>query len=177
VLQATAEATVPSGNVYLYDGNSGPSEAQKLILAETATLSTTVQATAEFLPPGSLVVTKTIAGPAAGSQGRVVIHVACDDGVARDDFVVAAGTHAGTTSKAYAGIPEGTMCTVTETANGSVVGTDVVVTGDGQQVTIPSGGSETVNVTDTYHHVGSLLVRKTIAGPGAGQQGQITIHS
>ena len=57
------------------------------------------------------------------------------------------------------------------------MGTDVVVTGDGQEVTIPSGGSATVQITDTYHFVGSLLVRKTIAGPGAGQQGEIRIHS
>ena len=45
------------------------------------------------------------------------------------------------------------------------------VVGSGQEVTIPSGESKTVEITDTYHHVGSLLVRKTIAGPGAGQQG------
>ena len=52
VLEATAKATVPAGNVYLYDGNnSGVSAAQKLILAKTATLKTTVHATAEFLPP------------------------------------------------------------------------------------------------------------------------------
>ena len=77
VLQATSEATVPSGNVYLYDGNTAAvTDAQRLILAENATLKTTVQATAEFLPSGRLVVTKTIAGPAAGSQGQVVIHVA-----------------------------------------------------------------------------------------------------
>ncbi len=81
VLEATAEATVPSGNVYLYDGNSGVSDAQHLILAKTGTLKTTVKAEAEFLPPGSLVVKKTITGPAAGSQAHVVIHVACDDGV------------------------------------------------------------------------------------------------
>ena len=82
VLQATATATVPSGNVYLYDGNThGYQDAQQLILAENATLTTTVQATAQFLPPGSLVVKKTIAGPAAGTQARVVIHVDCDDGV------------------------------------------------------------------------------------------------
>ena len=96
VLEATAEAVVPSGNVYLYDGNSGVSDAQHLILAETGHLSTTVKAEAEFLPPGSLVVKKTITGPAAGSQAHVVIHVACDDGVARDDFVIPAGAPAGT---------------------------------------------------------------------------------
>ncbi len=178
VLEATSKATVPHGNVYLYDGyTGGVSDAQHLILAETATLKSTVQGTAEFLAPGSLVVKKTIAGPAAGSQAHVVIHVDCDDGVARDDFVIPAGTPAGTTSKTYEPIAAGTKCLVTETSNGSVVGTEVVVTGDGQEATIPSGKSETVEVTDTYHHVGSLLVRKTIAGPGAGQQGEIRIHS
>jgi TQXA domain-containing protein len=178
VLQATSQAIVPSGNVYLYDGNwAGVNNAQKLILAESATLTTTVQATAEFLPPGSLIVTKTIAGSGAGTQGQVVIHVACDDGVTRDDFVINAHTPAGDYTKHYDNIAAGTLCTVTETANGSVVGTKVVVTGDGQQVTIPSGGSATVHITDTYHNVGSLIVSKTIAGPGAGQQGQVTIHT
>ena len=75
--------------------NAGTTDAQKLILAKTATLKTTVQATAEFLPPGSLVVTKTIAGPAAGSQGRVVIHTVCDGTALTPDFVIAAGTPAG----------------------------------------------------------------------------------
>ena len=93
--------------------------------------------TAEFLPPGSLVVEKTITGPAAGSQAHVVIHVACDDGVARDDFIIPAGEPAGTKSKTYEPIPAGTKCTVTETSNGSTVGTDVVVIGAGQEATIP----------------------------------------
>ncbi len=178
VLEATAEAIVPGGNVYLYDGNSsGVSDAQHLILAETGHLRTTVNAEAEFLPPGSLVVEKTITGPAAGSQARVVIHVACDDGMAREDFIIPAGEPAGTKSKKYEPIPAGTKCTVTETSNGSAVGTNVVVIGAGQEATIPPGGSETVKVKDFYYHVGSLLVRKTIAGPAAGQQGEITIHS
>ncbi len=178
VLEATSKSTVPHGNVYLYDGyTGGVSDAQHLILAKEGTLTSTVTGTAEFLAPGSLVVKKTIAGPAAGSQGRVVIEVDCDDGVTRPDFVIPAGAPAGTTSKTYEPIAVGTKCTVIETSNGSVVGTEVVVTGDGQEVTIPSGKSETVEVTDTYHNVGSLLVRKTIAGPGAGQQGEIRIHT
>ena len=98
----------------------------------------------------------------------MVIEVDCDDGVTRPDFIIPAGAPAGTTSKTYEPIAVGTKCAVTETSNGSVVGTEVVVTGDGQDATIPSGKSETVEVTDHYHHVGSLLVRKTIAGPGAG---------
>ena len=182
VLQATSEATVPSGNVYLYDGNTAEvSDAQRLILAENATLKTTVQATGEFLPSGRLVVQKTIAGAAAGSQGQVVIQVDCDDGVARHDFIIPAGTPAGTKSRTYRHIVAGTTCTLIETSNGSVVGTDVVVTGDGQEVTIPAGGHKTVHITDTYTAVptpspSSLLVTKTIAGPLAGQQGPVTIR-
>jgi Domain of unknown function (DUF5979)/Thioester domain len=182
VLQATSQATVPSGNVYLYDGNtSGVTDAQRLILAQNATLKTTVQATAEFLPSGRLVVEKTIAGTGAGSQGQVVIHVDCDDDVSRRDFIIPAGTPAGTTSRTYRHIAAGTTCTVTETSNGSVVGTDVVVTGDGQEVTIPAGGQKTVDVTDTYTPIptpspGSLLVTKTIAGPASGEQGPISIQ-
>jgi len=185
VLQAKATATVPSGNVYLYDGNAGVNDAQRLILAEYATLTTTVQATAQFLPPGSLVVKKKIAGPAAGSQGPIVIHVACTDGVERPDVTIAARTPAGVTSKTYEDVPAGVICTVIETSTGSVAGTGVVVTGTGQQVTIPSGKSTTVDVTDTYHSVitplpgvmaGSLLITKTIAGPLAGHQGPIGIQ-
>ena len=182
VLQATSQATVPSGNVYLYDGNyPGLNDAQRLILAETATLKTTVYATAEFLPGGSLVVKKTIAGPAAGSQGQIVIHVACDDGVTRHDFVIPAGAPAGTASRTYRHIAAGTTCTVLETSNGSVVGTDVVVTGDGQEVTIHADRRKTVDITDTYTAVptpgpSSLLVTKTIAGPLAGDQGPVTIQ-
>jgi TQXA domain-containing protein len=186
VLQATSTATVPTGNVYLYSGNlNGVNDAQKLILAEHATLTTTVHATAEFKPSGSLVVKKTIAGPAAGSQGPVVIQVMCDDGVNRLPLIIPAGTPAGDQSRTYHHIAVGTTCTVTETSNGTTVGTDVVVTGDGQEVTIPAGGSETVHITDTYNHVGSptpgpgpgsLLITKTIAGPLAGHQGPVTIH-
>ncbi len=178
VLEATSNAKVPHGNVYLYDGlYGGVADAQHLILAESGQLQASVTGVAEFLAPGSLVVKKTIAGAAAGSQAHVVIEVDCDDGVPRPDFVIPAGAPAGTTSKTYEPIAVGTRCTVTETSNGSSVGTAVVVTGDGQQVTVPSGGHETVDITNTYHHIGSLLVRKTIAGPGAGSQSEVRIHS
>ena len=175
VLQATATATVPSGNVYLYDGQSGPDSAQKLILASTSTLTTTVNATAEFQAPGSLVVSKTIAGPAAGQQGQVMISVTCD-GTPQPDFVIPAGTAAGTVSQTYSNLPAGSQCTVTETQDGSSSTVSVAVTGDGQQVTIPAGGTASVGITDTYSLVpGSLLVSKLIGGDGAGHQGQITI--
>lgn len=177
-LQAVSQAEVPSGNVYLYDGNTeGVNDAQRLILARTTTLKTTVYASAEFLPFGSLVVKKTITGPAAGSQGLVVIRVRCDDGVARRPFIIPA--HAkGTRSRTYRFIAAGTRCTVIETVNGSNTTTTVVVRGDGQKVTIPKGGTKTVKITDIYRFApGSLIVRKTIAGPAAGQQGKVTIHT
>jgi hypothetical protein len=177
VLNATAVATVPTGNVYLYDGNAGVAETQRLILARTATLTTTVQATAEFRPPGSLVVVKRITGPAAGSQGRVVIGVTCDDGVSRRPLVIPAGTPDGARSRTYGNIAAGTVCAVTEARDGTTTGTTVVVKGDGQTVTIGAGARSLVKIADIYDHIGSLLVRKTIAGPGAGLQGPVTIHT
>ena len=93
-LSATATATYPTGNVYLYDDNTaGVNDAQRLIIAEQSTLTTTVKAVATFRAPGSLVVNKNISGPAAGSQGEVRIEVDCG-AAAPDlpDFVIPAGT-------------------------------------------------------------------------------------
>jgi hypothetical protein len=174
VLRATAVATVPSGNVYLYDGNTpGKAKAQKLILAQSATLTTSVQAAAEFQPPGQLVVTKTIGGPGAGQQGQIVIEVTCD-GVALPPFVIPAGTPAGSVSNTYPNLPAGATCRVVETADGRTPSINVRVAGSGGTVTIPSGGSITVPLSDTYD-TGSLIVNKTITGDAAGQQGAVTI--
>ena len=61
---------------------------------------------------GTLVVTKTIDGPAAGSQGEVKISVTCG-GTALADFVIPAG-HAEPSSQTYSGIAAGSTCTVEE---------------------------------------------------------------
>ena len=127
VLQASAEAHVPRGNVYLYDGLSAQEAAQKLILAESATLTTTVGAAAEFLAPGRLVVTKTIGGPLAGGQGEIVIHSECDGIALTPDFVIPAGA-TGQHSKTYEPIGAGSKCLVTETANGASSAIEVIVT-------------------------------------------------
>ncbi len=91
--------------------------------------------------------------------------------------MIPAGAPAGRRSRTYQNIPAGTECGAIETSNGSVTGTDVVVTGDGQVVTIPAGGRDHVDITDTYRTVtvpisapgsGSLLLTKTVAGPLAG---------
>ena len=107
VLQATAKATVPQNNVYLYDGTNGVPDAQRLILAQDATLTTTVNAKALFTETGSLIVQKTITGPAAGRQGAVTINVRCGGVLVGDPFDIPAGS-TGTTSKTYDNIPVGT---------------------------------------------------------------------
>ena len=175
VLEATAKAVVPSGNVYLYDGNSSLTDAQRLILSQSATLTSTVSATGEFQAPGSLLVTKTITGPAATHQGTVTIRVTCDGAVLTPDFVIDAGVPAGDYSHTYTNIPAGSICTVNEVA--AVPPTMTVVPGgDGQQVTIPAGGQATAHLTDTYNFVpGSIVVQKSIEGPAAGHQGAVTI--
>ena len=89
-LTARGVASAPSGNVYLYDGNTpGVNDAQRLILAQDAEVSTLATATADFFQTGSLRVTKTIAGSAAGDQGAVRLHVSCDNGLTRDIDIAA----------------------------------------------------------------------------------------
>ena len=126
--------------------------------------------------PGSLVVRKTISGPAAGSRAAVTIHVVCG-GTALADFVIPAGVRAGTAEHTYTNIPAGTECTVTETANGSSTAVGVVTVGSGQTATVPAGGTATAVLTNDYTYTsGSLTVAKTIAGSGASSHGPITIE-
>jgi uncharacterized protein DUF5979/fibronectin-binding protein len=174
---ATATATVPSGNAYLYDQNSGLQDAQKLILAKEATLRTTVSATAQFQQPGSLTVTKTIAGPAASSQGQIVIQVVCDDVPLTEQFIIPARTGAGDHSLLFSPIDAGSVCQVNETQDGHTSTVTVKVTGNGSEATIPAAGNVDVHLTDTYDFVpGSLVLTKSIEGPAAGHQGAITIN-
>jgi len=128
--------------------------------------------------PGDLTVSKTIAGPAAGSQGAVTIHTVCDGTALSPDFTVPAGSAAGTYPYTYTGVPGGASCTVTETADGHTSTVTVDITGSGQQVTVPAGGTATADLTDTYDELpGSLVVNKIISGPAAGSQGAVTIHT
>ena len=176
-LTATAKAEVPTGNVYLYNG--GASGAQKLILAQTATVQTTVSATADFQAFGSLEIDKTIKGPSAGKQGAITISVSCDKGTRPlDDFTIPAGTAAKTVSATFDDIPAGAQCTVTETVDGHTEKVAVAAVGSGQTVTVPANGTVKAQITDTYSvpAPGSLIVHKMIAGEGAGRQGPITIH-
>ena len=176
VLQATANATVPQNNVYLYDGTNGVPDAQRLILAQDATLTTTVNAKALFTQTGSLIVQKTITGPAAGQQGAVTINVRCGGALIGDPFDIPAGS-TGTQSMTYDNIPVGTKCTVTEIHDGHTSTVTVEVDGSGETVTV-GAGTKTATITDTYSFVtpGVLVVKKSITGPGAGEQGEVVIQ-
>ena len=180
-LFARGTATVPTGNVYLYDHNTpGVNDAQRLILAQTGQVATTTQATAEFYDTGSLIVSKTIAGSAAGQQGPVTISVTCN-GTALDDFVIPAGT-AGDQSRTYDDIETPATCEITETADGGTSAVTVVTVNGSQTVTLP--GNDTANdpvdadpITNTYEPApGQLVITKAIAGSAVGQQGPIVLH-
>jgi hypothetical protein len=136
-LSATASATVPSGNVYLYSGNfDSVNDAQRLILAQTTTVTTRVSAAAQFVDSGALIVSKTIDGPGAGNQGQIVITATCG-GTALPDFIIPAGT-TGSVSHTYENIfPTPAECTVTETVDGSNASVTVVTVNGSQTVTVP----------------------------------------
>jgi hypothetical protein len=137
--------------------------------------------------PGALLVTKTIAGPLAGQQGPVTIQAVCNGAALSPDFVIPAGTPAGSVSQSYDGIAAGSVCTITETADGVTDTVTATVSGSGQSVTVPPGGVLPVNIVDTYLRTpapapdvpdtteGFLRVTKAITGPAAGQQGPIAI--
>ena len=127
---------------------------------------------------GALVVRKTIRGPAAPDRGPITIAVDCGDDVDRPDIVIPPANTAGTQQYGfYTGIPAGTVCTVTETEDGATATAVVTVTGSPQEVTIPARRVAVASLTDTYDYApGSLIVRKTIAGPKAGEQGEIVIR-
>ena len=169
--------------MYVYDGNTeGVNDAQKLILAETAEVVVTVDADAEFYDTGSLIVGKTIGGPAAGQQGEIIIEVTCND-VALDDFVIPAGTtEPPPQTKTYEDIETPATCTVTETSDGSSGAVTVVTVNGSQEVDLTENTTSNDPVvaepiTNTYESApGSLVVTKTITGSAAGQQGEVVLH-
>ncbi|MDM7990418.1 thioester domain-containing protein [Arthrobacter sp. zg-Y877] len=173
-ISARAAVTVPTGNVYLYDaGTAGVENAQKLILAVTRELSSNATAAAAFTEVGSLTVTKSIAGPAAGSQGAVVISIDCGTDN-QFTFSIEAET-TGTPSQTFNDIPAGSTCTITEPTTGANESVQVSTILPGA-VTIVSGTTATAAVTDTYTFTpGTLVVTKTNTGEAAGAQDEVTI--
>ena len=97
--------------------------------------------------PGSLTVTKTIGGAAAGQQGEIRIDVSCN-GVGLDPFIIPAGT-TGTPSHTYDGLLAGSTCTITETTDGSTA-TIGVVTVPAGPATISPGSTVPAAISDEY---------------------------
>lgn len=147
-LGARGQATMPTGNVYIYDGNTpGVTDAQRLILAETAVVTTAVTATAVFAEPalGTLTITKAVAGTSAGQQSAATLHVSCTNGLEQDIAVPAGLTQPLVTT--IEDIPVGTVCTVTEPVDGSR-GTILVTPSGLGEVTIAEDANA-LTVTNT----------------------------
>ena len=126
--------------------------------------------------PATLVVTKVVAGPAAGSQGDVVVEVSCTDGTS-DTLTVPAGTPAGTTALPALTVPFGTKCAVAETATGATDAVDVDNFAFDPGNVVAVDGPTTIAVTNTYtFQPGRLIVTPVATGDGAGLRGPITIE-
>ncbi|MCC9146871.1 MULTISPECIES: thioester domain-containing protein [unclassified Arthrobacter] len=172
----TARAVVPvqTGNVYLYVGNNPDvSDAQRLILAVSTEIESVAEATAEFFVPGDLVVNKTFAGEAVGSQGAIALTVDCG-AAGLFSFEIPAGT-AAPVSETIVDLPVGTVCSLTEPVTGST--TEVTVTPTVSDPVTITEGENVLAVTNTVEfNPGSLVVAKTISGSGAGLQDDIVLH-
>ncbi len=138
-----------------------------------------------------LVITKTIAGAEAGTQGAVTVTASCG-GLNFGPFTLAPNSAAGTyTLATIPNLPIGVSCVVKETATGVVIGSTVSTTyttsstgstvgsGVNAQITVASGAvPSSVAFSNTYPAVvGSLAITKTIAGNVAGTQGAVVINA
>ncbi len=179
-----AQEQIEVGNVFLYDGHNPPlTEAQKLVLAAQAFV--TVQASASVVPEeaGALQVEAFIAGPAAGSQGRITLEAECVQSAVGWRRASVFEVPAGRTEPAVfsqAGIPEGAVCAVTQTADGATprvrLAGSVLAPPDGA-VAITSGATSRIEITDTYAFApGSVNVVVSVGGDAAGLQGAIEVR-
>ena len=117
--------------------------------------------------PGTLVVTKTLAGPAAGQQGRVAILVHCGGQLHTFAFLIPAATAAGPVPRSFDDVPAGSTCTVTEVVDGGTATVRVLGVGSGQQVVVPAGGTVTADLTDTFRVI-QTPVPGTLPATGEG---------
>lgn len=174
-IQAVAIATVPSGNVYLALQHSK----QKLILAQTGTLQTKVDATATAYDVGALEVTKIVGGAGAAFRSAVAIGVTCTDG-SNGSTIYPAGAPP-TPPLLIEDVRAGSTCTVIELVDGANELVSVVTTFDpGNVVVIPEDADPndvtTVDVTNDYTvRTGSLRVTKVVTGADADERGDVVI--
>lgn len=173
-IQATAVATVPTGNVYL----PIHIDAQKLILARTGTLQTTVHATATAFDVGNLRVVKTVGGPGEPQRSAVAVAVLCSDG-SNGAAVYPAGSPP--TPMLIRNVRAGSLCIVLELVDGANHSVRVTTTfSPGRVVKIPTNGTTndttTVNVSNVYQvRTGALRVTKVVTGSEAAQRGDVVV--
>lgn len=173
-IQATAIATVPSGNVYLPIRQV----AQKLILAQTGTLQTKVNATATAFDVGNLRVVKTVSGPGEPQRSAVSVSASCTDG---SSGAAIYPTGSPPTPLVVQNIRGGSLCTVLELVDGANDFVSVTTTfAPGSVVTIPTNTTTTdttrVDVSNVYEvRTGSLRVTKVVTGADAGLRGDVVI--
>jgi hypothetical protein len=165
-----------NGSTPAVTASTSPPSPQTVTVPSGEGAAVTYIDTYDFVP-GSLRVSKTIAGPSAGQQGEVTVETDCDGVILSPVLTIPAGTGPGTTSQTYTGIPGNTVCTASETANGNTNAVEVTTTGDnGVPVMVPAGGTAAAAITDSYVPIfGALDVEKLIAGAAAGKQGEVTI--
>ncbi|MCD0452658.1 thioester domain-containing protein [Actinocorallia sp. API 0066] len=174
-----------TGTVLLFDGtNPDLDAAQKLILAQETELAVRGGAHLRRFAAGSLRLTKTITGEAAGLQGEIVVQVVCtnDDPGTEDQRRVVTfpgGLAAGDHVRTLTGLRAGSTCAITEPEDGDnpLVNLEHDPVIEPPTVVIVEEGTADVSVTNAFvRATGDLKVVKRITGPGAGHQGEIRIR-
>ncbi len=127
------------------------------------------------LNPGSLTVVKSLTGAAVGLQGDITVAITCEAAGIEETLTIPAGSAAGEYAGTITDIPAGTACTVTEPQSGATE-LVAVTTGLPEVVEIQPGADSQALVTNDVSYIyGSLVLTKTITGPGAGLQSDVRI--
>lgn len=180
--ELTAVATVPAGNVYLYNGNNPPRRtAQKLVLAASTQVPIRAAATIVHPEVASLQVDVEVGGAAAGQQGQIVVVATCVTALVPTPIVATRTVPAGATAGIYtfllSNIPDDdTTCEVEQISDGSSSTVLVDATIEPASVVLSSAATQLITVTDLYSVVTSgFAVDVTIAGAAAGSQGAVSV--
>jgi TQXA domain-containing protein len=170
-ISATAAVTVPSGNVYLPTRQA----AQKLILARSGTVSTTVHARANAFAAGDLRVVKTVSGAGAAQRSAVAIAALCSDGSIGFD-IYPAGTPPD--PLVVEDVRAGSRCFVIELVDGANEAVSVTTTyTPGRVVTIFANAVRTVDISNVYDlRSGAVRVTKVVTGADADERGDVVVN-
>ncbi|MCD4535005.1 DUF5979 domain-containing protein [Nocardioides sp. cx-169] len=159
------ELTVPESTVYVYDGGiPNRSDAQSLILAQSANIEVVAGVRITPFAVGGIDVTKTISGAGAGLQDPVVIRVVCtraDGGTPVERRVtIPARTRAGSRTVALTGLPAGASCRITEPRNGENRRVNLTASSiEPRNVTIAEPAAVPVAVRNAYQAQPSIRSR------------------